>query len=233
MSASMSNNAHAFTFIWTDMDQVEEDEFNHWYNTEHMVERVQKIPGYISGRRFINQGIGSKYFAIYRVNSAEVFHTAAYLDLQSHPDENSRYFIPRFQNVFKIFASLGFETGQGGEGAHLALIPFIQSFPTDVEHETVKHISQALNQVHLQNGLVATQYLKTNWDIVESVTSKFLRKTDTYFHGAILLEATNAKSLKKSIDELEELVLGQLEPFLHSTRVNYLEQILSFHPKIS
>jgi primosomal protein N' len=115
----------------------------------------------------------------------------------------------------------------------LALIPFIHSFPIDVEHETVNRISQALKQVHLKNDLVATQYLKTNWDVVERVTSKFLRKTDTYFHGAILLEATNAKSLKKSIDELEELVLGQLEPFLHSTRVNYLEQILSFHPKIS
>ena len=214
------------------MDQVEEDEFNRWYNNEHMVERVRKIPGYISGRRFINQGTGSKYFAIYRVNSVEVFHTSAYLDLQSHPDENSRYFIPRFENVYKIFASLCFETGQG-EGTHLALVPFIHSFPSDIEHETVTHISQALNQVHLKNGLVATQYLKTNWDVVKNVTSKFLRKTDTYFHGAMLLEATNSKSLKKSIDELEDLVLGQLEPYLHSTRVNYLDQILSFHPKIS
>ena len=214
------------------MDQLEEDEFNRWYNNEHMVERVRKIPGYISGRRFVNQGTGSKYFAIYRVKSAEVFHTSAYLDLQSHPDENSRYFIPRFQNVYKIFASLRFETGQG-EGAHLALVPIVHPFPSDTESETATDISQALDQVHKKNGLVATQYLKTDWDVVKNVTSKFLRKTDTYFHGAILLEATNVNSLKNSIDDLEELVLGQLDSYLHSTRVSYFEQILSFHPEIS
>ena len=37
--------------VMMDVDPAHEDEFNRWYNDEHLPERLE-IPGYVSARRF-------------------------------------------------------------------------------------------------------------------------------------------------------------------------------------
>jgi hypothetical protein len=231
MAQDQGAGRHAYTFIWTDMGSSDEVAFNRWYNTEHVRDRVLHVPGYISGRRFINVGEGPKYFALYRVKSAQVFDSEAYLNLQRHPDENSRYFIPRFENVHKIFATLVAQNGQG-EGACLALIPLAQAFPQELAASCVDSIVQALTLAHQSAHLVSTQFIQTDWRIVNNVTAQFLRKTDTYLHGAIILEAVDQESLNQAIDSLQDLMSGPLAPYLHKPAVGRFQQILSFHPPV-
>jgi hypothetical protein len=58
-----------------------EEEFNAWYDTEHLPERLA-IPGFISARRWIDPqapaGSG-KYLATYELDSPQVLETPAYL----------------------------------------------------------------------------------------------------------------------------------------------------------
>jgi hypothetical protein len=58
-----------------------EEEFNAWYDTEHMAERLA-IPGFISARRWVfakaRPGTG-KYLATYELSSPEVLTTPEYL----------------------------------------------------------------------------------------------------------------------------------------------------------
>lgn len=57
-----------------------EAEFNHWYDTEHLPERLA-IPGFISARRWqadLPPGRG-KYLATYELESAAVLESPAYL----------------------------------------------------------------------------------------------------------------------------------------------------------
>lgn len=58
-----------------------EEEFNAWYDTEHMAERLA-IPGFLSARRWIapraKPGSG-KYLATYELERQQVLTTAAYL----------------------------------------------------------------------------------------------------------------------------------------------------------
>jgi len=58
-----------------------EEEFNAWYDTEHMAERLA-IPGFRSARRWVadcRPGEG-KYLATYELDSSAVLQTAKYLE---------------------------------------------------------------------------------------------------------------------------------------------------------
>ena len=53
-----------------------EEEFNAWYDTEHIPERLA-IPGFRSARRWVHQGT---YLATYELDSPQVLHSSAYLE---------------------------------------------------------------------------------------------------------------------------------------------------------
>ncbi|MCL4800064.1 MAG: hypothetical protein KJ025_10795 [Burkholderiales bacterium] len=58
----------------------DEEEFNAWYDTEHLAERLA-IPGFVSARRWVADlapGAG-KYLATYELERPEVLETPAYL----------------------------------------------------------------------------------------------------------------------------------------------------------
>ena len=58
-----------------------EEEFNAWYDTEHLPERLA-IPGFRSARRWVNPQAGpgtGKYLATYELDSPQVFETPEYL----------------------------------------------------------------------------------------------------------------------------------------------------------
>jgi hypothetical protein len=56
-----------------------EEEFNAWYDTEHIPERLA-IPGFLTGLRYINVGGGApRYAAMYDLDSHAVLETPDYL----------------------------------------------------------------------------------------------------------------------------------------------------------
>lgn len=59
----------------------DEEEFNAWYDTEHLAERLS-IPGFVSARRWVDpdaQPGDGKYLATYELERPEVLETPAYL----------------------------------------------------------------------------------------------------------------------------------------------------------
>lgn len=60
----------------------DEEEFNAWYDTEHVPERLS-IPGFISARRWVSQNPSDagqgKYFATYELESVDVLATPGYV----------------------------------------------------------------------------------------------------------------------------------------------------------
>lgn len=53
------------------------EEFQAWYNTEHVPERLG-IPGFVSARRFAGLEGGLRWLALYEVSTPAVLETAAY-----------------------------------------------------------------------------------------------------------------------------------------------------------
>ena len=74
--------------VMKEVDPDHEDEFNEWYNEEHLVERLE-IPGYISARRFIleeGQGV-LKYLCIWELEDGSPLLSPEYHLQQKRPSE--------------------------------------------------------------------------------------------------------------------------------------------------
>jgi antibiotic biosynthesis monooxygenase (ABM) superfamily enzyme len=63
--------------VMMDIDPEHEDDFNHWYDEEHVQER-NAIPGFLTARRYRAVEGGPKYLAIYEMDTPEVLDSEAY-----------------------------------------------------------------------------------------------------------------------------------------------------------
>ena len=88
-----------------------EEEFNAWYDTEHMAERLS-IPGFRSARRWVAEvppGQG-KYLATYELDSVAVLSSRKYLSFFENPTPWSRRCLDKTV-VFKRWACEQIEPG--------------------------------------------------------------------------------------------------------------------------
>jgi len=77
-------SAGGLLFVGMNVDPQVEDEFNDWYNTEH-IPRLQAVPGCLCARRFRADSGSHKYIAIYHLDSAEVCASRVWKDAVATP----------------------------------------------------------------------------------------------------------------------------------------------------
>ncbi|MBE0614223.1 MAG: hypothetical protein IH604_11195 [Burkholderiales bacterium] len=114
-----------------------EEEFNAWYDTEHLPERLS-IPGFISARRWVDPkapaGTG-KYLATYELENRDVLKTAAYL---AHVGEHFTPWSKRCLSrcvMFRRWACAQIFPGDAAP-SHDAAALFIACGDVPSEHET-------------------------------------------------------------------------------------------------
>jgi antibiotic biosynthesis monooxygenase (ABM) superfamily enzyme len=108
------HTAPALLIVMVDINPEHEDDFNRWYNEEHLPDRVG-LPGFISARRFISYEDGPKYLAIYELENVDALQTEAYLALTSPRTEWTTKVESRFTSrlravyteIFPPFEGLG------------------------------------------------------------------------------------------------------------------------------
>ena len=81
--------------VWCEVPGEVEDEFNRWYNEEHIEERLS-IPGILSAARYEAVVSGPKHLAVYELESAAVMESEEYLKVRSQPTEWSRRMSPEY-----------------------------------------------------------------------------------------------------------------------------------------
>ena len=74
--------------VMMDVDPEHEDEFNEWYNDEHLPERLE-IPGYVSARRFkLEEGEGVlKYLCIWELEDESPLQSEQYKAQRARPSQ--------------------------------------------------------------------------------------------------------------------------------------------------
>jgi len=70
--------------VWTDVPADKEEDFNRWYNEEHLAERLS-VPGFLSAARYEAVKGGPKHLACYELENVEVLQSDAYKQRQSQP----------------------------------------------------------------------------------------------------------------------------------------------------
>ena len=71
-------NHKGFLLVLVEAPAALEDEFNAWYDTEHLPERLA-VPGIETGQRYVCLSGAPRYLALYDTTTPEVFDSPAYL----------------------------------------------------------------------------------------------------------------------------------------------------------
>jgi antibiotic biosynthesis monooxygenase (ABM) superfamily enzyme len=93
-----------------------EEEWNKWYDTKHISNRLNK-PGFLSARRFITIEGEYKYLTLYDLDSLEALTSEAYLKLRdweaSQPPDSFEAITPRLPNCSRgIYEQIYPEQGE-------------------------------------------------------------------------------------------------------------------------
>jgi hypothetical protein len=116
----MTADSPGMLLTWMNVDPQHEDEFNRWYDREHIEERV-RIPGFLSGARYLNAGGGPRYLGLYRTESLAVFDSPAYRDAFGHQTPWSVANLGRMRDAIRRVSSIAIEVGFGS-GAWVAVV---------------------------------------------------------------------------------------------------------------
>ena len=103
-----------------DVDPADEDDFNLWYDREHLAERVG-IEGFLEARRWIAEEARPKYFCTYSTDRFEALDSPAYKAVLASQTEWSRKHISRFQNFGRAVGRVTASRGRG-RGAALGVV---------------------------------------------------------------------------------------------------------------
>ena len=139
--------------VCTNVDPVHDDDFNRWYDREHVKERLA-IPGFVSGARYQTVRGSRRYLGLYCTTSLAVFGTAAYQQALQHPTAWSVTNLARMQNPMRRVCSIEMETG-AGTGAWLALL----ALGTSASSIDVTGIARLGSELLTLDGVVVARLL--------------------------------------------------------------------------
>lgn len=97
----------ALMMVWCEVPDETEDEFNRWYNEEHIAERLE-VPGFLSAARYEAVSSGPKHLAVYEIESPAVMESEIYLRYRQNPTPWSQRMSPEFtattyiRNVYQM-----------------------------------------------------------------------------------------------------------------------------------
>lgn len=108
-------------FVATDVDPADEADFNRWYDREHVEERV-RIPGFLSGARYLSRDGGRKYLGLYRTQSLAAFTTADYRAAFERQTPWSVTNLDRMRDPMRRVCAVEAVTGFGS-GSQIVVLP--------------------------------------------------------------------------------------------------------------
>jgi hypothetical protein len=103
-----------------DIDAAHEEDFNRWYDREHLEERVA-IDGFLEARRYLAHAGSPKFLFLYSTKTIEVLDSPPYRARLGNPTEGSKRNMARFKNMIRVVARITASRGVG-RGAKLGIV---------------------------------------------------------------------------------------------------------------
>lgn len=124
----------ALLIVTADPSAEWEDEVNRWYDEEHIIDELRRVPGVLSARRFVScPGVRDevfedrakppffpRYLAIFELETEEVLHSPEYQEFLHNPTEWGRRVVPNVPLSVLVYRQVypeeGFATREGPKG---------------------------------------------------------------------------------------------------------------------
>jgi hypothetical protein len=138
--------------VWADVPRDREDDFNRWYNEEHLAERLS-VPGILSAARYEAVKSGPKHLACYELESLAVLDSAEYRRLKEQPTAWTRRSSPDvigttfIRNVYIMIHPGELTPEIAGSG----MAPALQIGRMDVPPEIDDEFNRWYNTIYVPN----------------------------------------------------------------------------------
>jgi hypothetical protein len=183
MKINPSNAAELF--VWTDVDTTYEDDFNEWYDREHMEERVA-IEGFQWARRYRStSATARRYLALYRTENIKTFSTPSYQNAFQHQTDWSNTNFERMTNTSRRVMHVTQEVGFGS-GASVALVTLDNP---DFDYDTVSPVIEDITQIQ---GVLAVHYLQPDAELSKPLPSE--DPSTRNLQASLVIDTTNQEA---------------------------------------
>ncbi len=98
-----------------DVDPEKDQDFNRWYDKEHLADRVI-LPGFLEARRYVAVDASPRYLNYYTTTSFDVLVGPEYLHARRNHTPWGRQHVPHFRNSTRFVAAVSASRGQGRGG---------------------------------------------------------------------------------------------------------------------
>ncbi|WP_299665831.1 DUF4286 family protein [uncultured Ruegeria sp.] len=189
---------NAELFVWTDIDPQYEQDFNLWYDREHMEERVA-IEGFQWARRYRNvSNDARRYLALYRTENIGTFGTASYRKaFESQTDWSNRNF-ERMTNTKRRVMHV-VQEGGFGLGAAVAMITLPSK---DIDAPVVNPVLATVSKL---DGVLSLHCMSPDETLSMPLPSE--DPTTRSLEAVIVIDATTVSAAEAAA----ETMLDQLE----------------------
>lgn len=147
--------------VYSDVAAEHDEEYNRWYNEEHIPERLS-IPGVLNAARYQAVAGGPKYLACYELEAADVWHAEAWQKWLQNPTPWSRRMSPsvigtaHIRNLYQRIHPHNVPT----ETAQADMAPVVLVGRMSVPSELDKKFNDAYNNERLPLCLSIPGYIR-------------------------------------------------------------------------
>jgi hypothetical protein len=117
--------------VWMQVPSELDEEFNAWYNTEHVPERIA-VPGFLTARRYVVESTPGRYMAHYDLADLSALHSEPYTSISRNPTPWTRRIVGKLtentRNEYELVQCIG---EAPSEAAPYALLVRIETGPQD------------------------------------------------------------------------------------------------------
>ena len=158
MAATMDNagpGVPGVLLVMNDVVEAAEEEFNRWYQQQHLLDRLG-VPGFNTARRYHAVDGQPAYMAVYECESIDVLKSKAYLERLANPTDWTRKIMPSFRNMLRSACRETWSLGVGVGGAAIV----VQCKPVPGRQDAARRfIKDALAPALMQSACLARMSL--------------------------------------------------------------------------
>ena len=189
----MTNDAGILA-LWNRCAPGREAEYEAWYQTEHLVERLS-IPGFRRGRRYEAIGPGGGYFTYYEAGRPEVLTSDAYLERVNNPTPmTTRIMQSMFTDMSRTICRRAFAFGRM-RGAFAATLQ-MEHLPSEA------WLGDWVNAEKRSASIARVEGWEAVSDGLPASTEARLRGGDDRIEACLFVETLREADCQEALDQL-------------------------------
>lgn len=177
-----------------DIDEAHEQEFNQWYDREHLAERVA-IDGFLEARRYVAVNAAPKYLGLYSTATFDVLDSDAYRKALANQTPWSLANIGRFKNMLRSVARITVSRGQG-RGAALGLV---RIRPPEGHVDRLREALRALLDPGMIHGIVSMHLMESDPRLSKPLTDDPAAPNPAARDWYVLIDGTDVDAVSRTM----------------------------------